>query len=227
VLLLHGSGAHAGNLLPLADRLAPHLPEVMFVLPNAPQSYVDVLPPEQIAATEQLRPEIDWNLSRTWTASAPAVDGDAAARLRNLLDVVRPPVRALSRLADLLLAQYGLSPAALGVYGFSQGGMMATYLGVERPEPCAAVICHSGQFFGGAEVRSRPRMLVIVGARELEPGQIMGQVYPLTLRALRNSGVAVEELVCDGLLHDINGEVIDRCVAFLRESLSETDAVTT
>jgi predicted esterase len=227
VLLLHGSGSHAGNLLPLADRLAAQLAGAMFVLPNAPQSYVEVLPPEQIAATEQLRPDIDWNLSRTWTASPPALDGDAEGRLRNLLDVVRPPVRALSRLADLLLALQGLSPASLGIYGFSQGGMMAAYLGLERPEPCAGIICHSGQFFGGAEVRSRSRTLVVVGARELEPTHVMSQVYPLTLRALRDLGVPVEEFVSDGLLHGINGEVIDRCAAFLRESLPQPDVVPT
>ena len=224
VLMLHGSGSHAGNLLPLADRLAAQLPDTMFVLPNAPQSYAEVLPPEQIAATEQLRPDIDWSLSRTWVASTPAPDGDAEGRLRSLLDLVRPPVRALSRLADLLLAQQGLAPASLGIYGFSQGGMMAAYLGLERPEPCAGVICHSGQFFGGTEVRSRSRTLVIVGARELEPTHVMSQVYPLTLRALRDLAVPVEEFVSDGLLHGVNGEVIDRCAAFLGESLPRPDA---
>ncbi len=223
VLLLHGSGSHGGDLLPLARHLGPLLSGAQFVLADAPQSYREVLPPEGLAATEQQRPDIDWNQSRTWVdprSTQPVAGGEARDALLAALDT---PVRALSRLADLLLAKHQLPHTALAIYGFSQGGMMAAYLGLHRTEPCAAVVCHSGQFFGADTVRSRPRMLVMVGSLELAPDRIMSHVYPLTVRALRNLQVPVDELVCDGLLHGINPDAVQRCGAFLNEALATAD----
>jgi phospholipase/carboxylesterase len=223
LLLLHGSGSDAANLLPLTERLALLLPGTLFVLPNAPQSYVDVLSREEIAATVAQRPDIDWERSRTWVGAVSESSAEAGGRGQALLDSLRPPVRALSRFADLLLAQHGLSDASLAVYGFSQGGMIAAYFGIQRPQPCAGIICHSGQFYGAHEVHSRPRTLVMVGSQELDPALIMCHVHPLTLQALRRLDIPVEEIVIDGLNHGINREVLDRCSAFLSGAFASSD----
>ena len=37
VIFLHGYGADGNDLLGLADPLAPHLPDTVFVAPNAPE----------------------------------------------------------------------------------------------------------------------------------------------------------------------------------------------
>ena len=227
LLLLHGSGSDAANLLPLADRLAPLLPGTLFVLPNAPQSYADVLSPEEIAATIAQRPDIDWERSRTWVGAVAESGAEAGARRQALLDSLRPPVRALSRLADLLLTQHGLSDASLAVYGFSQGGMIAAYVGIQRSEPCAGIICHSGQFYGAPEAHSRPRTLVMVGSQELDPALLMAHVHPLTLQALRKLDIPVEEVVIDGLKHGINREVLERCSAFLSEGFAPSGTAQT
>jgi phospholipase/carboxylesterase len=214
MLMLHGSGSNGANLLPIANRFAPRLPGTLFVMPNAPQSYVDVLSPEDIAATERSRPGLDWEEVRTWVAPGNnSTDGERSPR-QQFLDSIRPPVRAVSRLADLLLARHALTDTSLSMYGFSQGGMLAMYIGIARANPCAGIVCHSGHFLGADDVLSRPRSLLVFGALEMLPDQVMSQVHPLTIKALREIGVPFDELVIDGLEHDINEEVIDRAVAF-------------
>jgi phospholipase/carboxylesterase len=37
VIFLHGYGADGNDLLGLADPLAPHMPDTVFVAPNAPE----------------------------------------------------------------------------------------------------------------------------------------------------------------------------------------------
>jgi hypothetical protein len=93
--------------------------------------------------------------------------------------------------------------------------MIAMYLGVDRDPACAGVVCHSGQFFGGANPRSRPRTLLIVGGQELEPTSAMSQVYPIGVNALRGLDVPFEEHVIPGLRHGFNAEVVERIGVFL------------
>jgi phospholipase/carboxylesterase len=216
VLLLHGSASDCFNIAPVATRLAPLLPDALFVVPNAPQSYVDVLPYNEVQAQAEAQPGMDWEKHRTWVGrTADHAGGQDAARSA-LFDALRPPVRALGRLMDLLLARHGLTDGDVALYGFSQGGMMALQVGVSRAVPCAGVVCHSGQFFGAPAIASRPRTLVIVGALELAPKQVMSKVYELTLQELRAHDIPVEIFVCEGLLHDINTAVVERCAEFLQ-----------
>jgi phospholipase/carboxylesterase len=223
VFLLHGSGAHGGDLLPFAAKLAPMLPESLFVLPDAPQSTRDLLSPAQIVATEQERPDIDWERSRNWVRPVEAASQDETAQQQAFQDMIRPPVRGLGRLADLLLAQHALPATALAVYGFSQGGMIAMYLGIDRDPPCAGVVAHSAQFLGGIDARSRPRTLMVVGGLELEPPRAMSQLYPMAVSAARALELPFEEFVCPGLLHGFNAEVFARVATFLKQVLSEAD----
>ena len=221
VFLLHGSGTHGANLLPLATRLAAALPGALFVMPDAPQSTRDILPPDQVAAAERVRPDIDWEQSRNWVRPPDdSANGDQEAQRHAFLGMIGPPVRALSRLADLLLARHELPSSALAIYGFSQGGMIALYLGIGRDPSCAGVICHSGQFFGGTDARSHPRTLLIVGAQELEPPRAMSQVHKMAVSALRALDIPFEEHVAPGLLHGVNTDVVERIGTFLAAVLA-------
>ena len=219
VLLLHGSGADCYNMLDVAEAFARRTPDVLFVVPNAPKSYAEVFSPTQIAEAERARPGIDWEKSRTWVPDEPARASDWLGVVRALHDAVSPPVRALSRLADLLLARYGLGDDALAIYGFSQGGLLAVHLGIARERACAAVVCHSGQFLGTPEPRSRPRTLVIVGSLEMQASSGMSQVYPITVTELRELGIPLEEFTCEGLGHGVNDEVVDRVSQFMNDAL--------
>lgn len=223
VFLLHGSGSHAANLLPLAARLSAVLTGALFVLPDAPLSNREILSSVQVAATERDRPDIDWEQSRNWVRPNDSASQDQQAQRQAFLDMIRPPLRGLSRLADLLLLRYALPSSALAIYGFSQGGMIALYLALDREPSCAGVICHSGQFFGGAEPRSRPRTLLIVGAQELEPTRAMSQVYPIAVKAVHAFDLPFEEYVAADLLHGFNVKVVERIAAFLTSVLPTRD----
>lgn len=214
VLLLHGSGAHGGDLLPVAERLALALPGTLFVLPDAPQSYRDVLPPDEVTATERERPGIDWENTRTWLRPVDVTSTEPSDRRYAFLGTIRTPVRALNRLVDLLRTRHGLSDDAVAVYGFSQGGMMALYAAIDREAPCAGVVCHSGQFYGVDNVNARPPVLLLVGALELEPSQQMSAVYPVMVAALHDIGLPFEEHGCAMLLHGMNPEAITRIGSF-------------
>jgi pimeloyl-ACP methyl ester carboxylesterase len=108
------------------------------------------------------------------------------------------PVRALSKLIDALLAQYSLTDEALIIYGFSQGGMVATYLGITRPNVCAGVVNHSGQFWGAVEVNSRPRTLLLLGELELQPFEAMLRVFPITKAEIEKTGIELHTRKCKG-----------------------------
>ena len=144
-----------------------------------------------------------------------------------LREMLGPPVRAISRFADLLLARHGLDDSALAIYGFSHGGLMAMYAGIDRPRPCAAIVSHSGHFVGALEARSRPRLLVIFGSLELEAGQAMGAIHPLMMRELRALDMPFEEYVSPGLGHAINKDVVERGRQFLATSLGLETTTTT
>ena len=221
VVLLHGSGGNAQNLLVLADRLARTLPGALFVLPEAAYSVKETLGFVQRGMVRVLSPETNLDQARTWTRPGLEVKGDQAAHKQAFVNAVLDPVRALSSLIDVLLVRHGLSSDALAIFGFSQGGMIALHLALHRAEVCAGVICHSGHFFGGTDVRSRPRTLVMIGALELEPDHPQSKVFPLTVRTLRELSVPVEEHVCANLLHDINQEVLDQCRRFLVDVLKQ------
>ncbi|MES2524402.1 MAG: alpha/beta fold hydrolase [Gemmatimonadota bacterium] len=219
VLLLHGSGTHGGDLLPVAERLSVLVPGALFVLPDAPQSYRDVLSPDDIAATERERPGIDWEQTRTWLRPVEATSTAPSDQRYAFLGTVRTPVRAVNRLLDLLRARHELPDSAVAMYGFSQGGMMAVYVAIDRNDACAGVVCHSGQFYGADNISARPPVLLMVGALELEPSQQMSAVYPITVAALRDAGLPFEEHACAALLHGMNPEAITRIGEFLSRAL--------
>ena len=225
VFLLHGSGSHGANLLSLAARLSAVLPGALFVLPDAPLSNREILPSAQVAAIERDRPDIDWEQSRNWVRPNDSAGQDQEGQRQAFLDMIRPPLRGLSRLADLLLLRYALPSSACAIYGFSQGGMMALYLALDRASPCAGVVCHSGQFFGGIDARSRPRTLLIVGEQELEPPRAMSQIYPIAVKAVRELELPFEEFVAAGLLHGFNLDVVQRIGAFLTAVLPSHDPI--
>lgn len=226
VLMLHGSGSHSENLVSLAERLMGVLPNTLFVVPDAPISYRDTVAADEIAAVERERPDINWEYVRNWVRHVEPASQDEDAKKQAFFDMINPPVRSVGRLTDLLLARYAIPHSALGIYGFSQGGMVALYLGVNRAAECAGVVAHSAQFFGGTEVRSRPRTLLMVGEQELDPRQVMSQVYPIAVEAVRKIELPFEECVCPGLLHGINLEAASKIAEFFVRVLSEEESGT-
>lgn len=121
VLLLHGFGADAQDLFPLADYLDPR-EEWTFVVPNAP---------------------LEVPIGPGWTGL-----GWFPISLRDLevgvdFTQVRPPGLDASREAVSQLI-FELNPERLVLGGFSQGAMIATEVALSQSEDVEALVLYSG-----------------------------------------------------------------------------------
>lgn len=148
VVFLHGYGADGADLLGLADPLAPHLPDTVFIAADAPSA---------CGATA---------FGRQWFP-IPRFDGasevEAAVELNRAAD-------DLNAFLDQRLAEEGLTPAALALVGFSQGAMMSLHVAPRRAAPMAGVVAISGMLMRpqvlAQEMKVKPPILMIHGDRD-------------------------------------------------------------
>lgn len=191
VVLLHGVGADAADLMGLAPILAESLPDAAFAAPDAPDPY-DMAP-----------------YGRQWFSlqdrSLPALQAG-----------VRRAEPVLNAWLDEQLAALGLTDAELALVGFSQGCMMALHVAPRRRAACAAVIGFSGALVGdlAGEVASRPPFLLIHGAAdEVVDPACLGRAEA----ALAAAGLPVLARLREGLGHAIDGPGLALAAAFLRQ----------
>lgn len=121
VVLLHGFGADAQDLFPLADYLDP-AGQWSFVVPNAP---------------------LEVPIGPGWTGLGwfPIALRDLEAGVD--FTQVRPPGIDKSREAVSQLI-FELNPERLVLGGFSQGAMIATEVAMEQPSDVSALVLYSG-----------------------------------------------------------------------------------
>ncbi|MFN3823988.1 MAG: alpha/beta hydrolase [Pseudorhodobacter sp.] len=200
VVFLHGYGADGADLLGLADPLAPHLPDTVFLAPDAP---------ERVAGAP---------FGRQWF-SIPWLDGSSEDESRAGL------VRAeadLNAFLEARLAEEGLGPEALALVGFSQGAMMALHVAPRRPVAIAGVVAISGRLLAperlAAEAVVKPPVLLIHGdADPVVPFQDMG----LAGNALTAAGFTTYGHVMEGTGHGIAPDGLSVALAFLRDVLPD------
>lgn len=148
VVVLHGYGADGADLLGLADPLAPHLPDTVFIAPDAPA------------------PCAGNPFGRQWFP-IPRFDGssevDAAIEMNRAVD-------DLNAFLDQRLAEEGLEPSALALLGFSQGAMMSLHVAPRREAKIAGVVAISGRLLRPQvlvqEAKVKPPVLLIHGDRD-------------------------------------------------------------
>ncbi|MFN4173444.1 MAG: alpha/beta hydrolase [Pseudorhodobacter sp.] len=200
VVFLHGYGADGADLLGLADPLAPHLPDTVFLAPDAP---------ERVAGAP---------FGRQWF-SIPWLDGSSEDESRAGL------VRAeadLNAFLEARLAEEGLGPEALALVGFSQGAMMVLHVTPRRPVAIAGVVAISGRLLAperlAAEAVVKPPVLLIHGdADPVVPFQDMG----LAGNALTAAGFTTYGHVMEGTGHGIAPDGLSVALAFLRDVLPD------
>ncbi|APX88508.1 phospholipase [Brevirhabdus pacifica] len=197
VVFLHGYGADGADLLGLADPLAPHLPDTVFVAPDAPEVCVNN------PMGFQWFP-IPW-LDGSSTEAAEAGIASAAADLDAYLDTV--------------LAEEGLSPEQMVVVGFSQGTMLALHTVPRRAAPVAGIVGFSGRLVQPElleEARSKPPVLLVHGDQdEVVPPQSL----PDAANALTAAGFEVYAHVSKGMAHGIAPDGLSVALAFIRNRL--------
>lgn len=181
MVLLHGVGSNADNMMPVARALAPMLPDA------------DVLVPDG------LDPWSGGPGAREWYSLQNITDAERSAR-------VEPAGRALSAWLDEELASRSLDGSKLIVVGFSQGAGLAEWLVVRRPTAPVAIAL-SGRFYvdGDNKAAAGARALVVHGTDDRVVPISYGEA---SRKGLEARGVEVQWVSLPGLGHHIDDRVI-------------------
>ncbi|WP_296655051.1 dienelactone hydrolase family protein [Paraburkholderia sp.] len=175
VVLLHGVGSNAQDLMPLAETWRDALPGVAFVSLDGSEPFDGGFGGRQWFSLRDIN---ESNREERVVA--------AAAVLRKRLDAE--------------LAHWGLGYDALGLVGFSQGSIMSLYHVATQPEGAAVVVAFAGRLVTPVAARSRTALTLVHGeddevipAQELERAAI----------AFSDAGYAVAAYVLPGVGHTI------------------------
>jgi phospholipase/carboxylesterase len=201
VVLLHGYGADGTDLLGLADPLAPHMPDTLFVAPDAPERCTNN------AFGFQWFP-IPW-LDGSSEEAASASRRVSAVKLDDFLDEV--------------LEDAGLPSSRMVLLGFSQGTMMSLHVAPRRAEPVAGIVGFSGRLLEPArlaeEAVSRPPVLLVHGdADDIVPIAALSE----TGDALTRAGFETYAHVMKGTAHGIAPDGLSVALSFMRDKLGLT-----
>ena len=198
VVFLHGYGADGADLLGLADPLAPHLPDTLFLAPDAPE------------------PCAGNPFGRQWFA-IPRLDGSSPAEAEAGLDNAADDLQAF---LDALLQETALSPSRIALVGFSQGSMMALHVAPRRQAALVGVVAFSGSLLRperlAAEAQTKPPVLLIHGdADPMVDFSEMGRAGD----ALVAAGFDTYAHVMKGTGHGIAPDGLSVALSFLAERL--------
>jgi phospholipase/carboxylesterase len=199
VVFLHGYGADGADLLGLADPLAEHLPDTVFMAPDAPD------------------PCAGNPFGRQWFP-IPRFDGssevDAAVAMNRAAD-------DLNAFLDQRLVDEGLTPASLALVGFSQGAMMSMHVAPRRDVAMAGVVAISGKLMRpqtlAQEALVKPPVMLIHGDRDdVVP---FGEMQAAG-KALVAAGFETFGHVMQGTGHGIAPDGLGVAMQFLKERLA-------
>src|SRR6185437_8182000 len=192
LVMLHGYGANAADIEPVARALSRASPHLAVLVP-------DGCDPRGGSPT-----------GREWWPYRREGDTDRAA-------TVRKAALRVSRFVDAELARRGLPRDRVAWAGFSQGAILSQWMAVHgEPQPIAAV-SFSGRFDDDAsdDPVTTPVLLVHGEHDAMIPFAEVG----LAQRALAARGAKVERLDRPAMGHNIDGESLNAAVAFLARSL--------
>lgn len=185
VVFLHGYGSNGADLISLAPYWAKALPGAAFVSPNA------IEPVPQAPGGYQWFPISNLD---------PHLMEQGARRAAQSVD----------RFIDRELERAGLDESRLALVGFSQGTMMALYVGLRRERQVAAIVGFSGVLVGGKkikdEMRSKPPILLVHGDRD--PTIPIAAMFD-TAEALCAAGHGAQWHVSYGVPHSIGQDGLD------------------
>lgn len=199
VVFLHGYGADGGDLLGLADTLAPHMPGTVFVAPNAPET----CPGNPMG--------FQW-FPIPWLDGSSEAES-AASMARAVVD--------LNAYLDQVLVREKLSADRMVLFGFSQGTMMSLHVAPRRDSTLAGVVGFSGRLLDpgvlAAETQSRPPVFLFHGDQdEMVPPESM----PGAATVLRRCGFEVSTHVMAGTGHGIAPDGLTLALSFMRKCLA-------
>jgi len=200
VVFLHGYGANGADLLGLADPLGEHLPDTLFIAPDAP---------EHCAGSP---------MGYQWFP-IPWIDGSSEEESRRgMLSAVDD----LNAFLDAVMVDEDVLPEQVVLFGFSQGTMMSLHVAPRRDDPVAGVVAFSGRLLEPDlledEVTSRMPILLVHGDQD---DVVPVQALPEAAEALQNAGFKeVFAHIQKGTAHGIAPDGLSVALAFMRDKLS-------
>jgi len=198
VVFVHGYGADGGDLLGLADPLAPHLPGTAFHAPDAPE-------------------RCSGNPFGFQWFPIPWLDGSSEAEAAAGLQAAADDLNAY---LDEVLAHEGVTPDRLALVGFSQGMMMSLHIAPRRDDAIAGVVAFSGRLLRpealASEARVKPPVLLLHG--DADPVVPFADME-LAGDALVSAGFEVYGHVMKGTGHGIAPDGLSVALQFLRDRL--------
>lgn len=201
VVFLHGYGADGKDLLGLADPMAPHLPGLAFVAPDAP---------------DQCRGGsfgFQW-FPIPWLDGSPQAEAEAG---------LVASAEDLNAFLDRVLEEEGLTPDRLVLVGFSQGAMMSMHIAPRRHKEVAGIVAISGRLLRpevlAEEAKVKPPVLLIHGDQDpVVPFSDMGKAGD----ALTAAGFPTYGHIMKGTGHGISPDGLGVALQFIRERLGIT-----
>jgi phospholipase/carboxylesterase len=198
-VFLHGYGANGADLLGLADPLAEHLPDTLFVAPDAP---------ENCAGSP---------LGYQWFP-IPWIDGSSEEESSRGM---QQAVEDLNAFLDALMVDEDLLPEQVCLFGFSQGTMMSLHVAPRREDPVAGIVAFSGRLLEpellADEVQSLMPILLLHGDQD---NVVPVQSLPQAAEALQNAGFSdLYAHVMKGTAHGIAPDGLSVALAFIRDQL--------
>lgn len=199
VVFLHGYGANGADLLGLADPLGEHLPDTLFVAPDAPET-IPGMPTG-----------FQW-------FPIPWIDGSSEEEAERGMTAA---VQDLNAFLDALMVDEDVLPEQVVLFGFSQGTMMALHVAPRREDSVAGIVAFSGRLLSPEaltdEVVVRPPVLLVHGdADDVVPPQSL----PEAAEALQAAGFEdVYAHVMKGTAHGIAPDGLSVALAFMRDKL--------
>jgi len=199
VVFLHGYGANGADLLGLADPLADHLPDTLFIAPDAP---------ENCAGSP---------FGYQWFP-IPWIDGSSEEESSRGM---QQAVEDLNAFLDALMVDEDLLPEQVCLFGFSQGTMMSLHVAPRREDSVAGIVAFSGRLLEpellADEVQSRMPILLVHGDQD---DVVPVQSLPQAAEALQNAGFSdVYAHVMKGTAHGIAPDGLSVALAFIRDQL--------
>lgn len=199
VVFLHGYGANGADLLGLADPLAEHMPDTLFLAPDAPEACAGA------------------PMGFQWFP-IPWIDGSSEEESQAGLHRAAEDLNAF---LDGVMVDEDLLPEQVMIVGFSQGTMMALHVLPRREDAVAGIVAFSGRLLApellADEAQCQPPVLLIHGDQD---DVVPPQSLPQAAEALQEAGwKEVYAHIMKGTGHGIAPDGLQVALAFMQDRL--------
>ena len=200
VVFLHGYGANGADLLSIADVLAEHLPDTLFIAPDAPET-------------------CPGNPTGYQWFPIPWLDGSSEEEAKLSMEAA---CSDLNYFLDALIVDEDILPEQVALFSFSQGTMMSLHVAPRREDSFAGLVAFSGRLLEpellSDEVKNKPPVLLIHGDQDdvVPPASISEAAVGLEKAGFKE----VFAHVMKGTGHSIDQDGLSVALAFLRDKLS-------